>query len=417
MQLSRREQRPSTTRVYFLMYVADGADGVCRTALNLANCLVERHQVEVIALYRRRRELTYAIDPRIKLSYLEDVRPLTPDGGRVGGLTLARHAPERGRMRSWLDRRRSRLIDAEVAPNMSALTDLLLLRKLRTLKPGVLITTRPSLHLLAARLAPEHVIKIAQDHLNFETRSRELGMLDLIAGAAHRGLDCLVTLTQGDAGDYARLLEDAGTAVTAIPNALPWQVGEASPLTSKVIVSAGRLVTRKGMDRLIRAYAPVAREHPDWQLRIYGKGILRDQLQELIDQSGVSGQVILEGHSSQFESVLADASVFASGARSEGFPMVMVEALSKGVPLVSFDCPRGPGEIIEDGENGRLVPDGDIAAMTQALREIEEDDEARARLGKNALESARAYTPERVAARWEALFETLLDRRRRVTHP
>jgi glycosyltransferase involved in cell wall biosynthesis len=92
--------------------------------------------------------------------------------------------------------------------------------------------------------------------------------------------------------------------------------------------------------------------------------------------------------------------------------MVMVEALSKGLPLVSFDCPRGPGDLIEDGYNARLVPDGHIDGLTDALRQLVQDDEARFLMGRNALASAHPYTIDRIAERWEQLFEELLDRRR-----
>ena len=119
------------------------------------------------------------------------------------------------------------------------------------------------------------------------------------------------------------------------------------------------------------------------------------------------------GHAPDLAPVLADASVFAMTSRGEGFPMVLLEAMSRGVPMVAFDCPRGPSEIIHDGENGRLVPDGDIEGFTRALEELVTDAEARQRMGAQALEDAHKYSIEAVAGQWEELFDLAV--RRHVT--
>ena len=260
---------------------------------------------------------------------------------------------------------------------MSAWTDLLLIRRLKTLGPGVLITVRPSLHAIAARFAPPHLITIAQDHLNFESRQSDDMPLELLL-AAYRRMDCLAVLTESDAADYRRLLEGA-THVEAIPNAVPWLGTEQSSLSNKTVIAGGRLVAQKGFDRLVSAYAPVAAAHPDWQLHIYGNGSERKDLRAQIKRLGIGAQVKLQGFSAEFPAMLGEASVFAMTSRYEGFPMVLIEAMSKGLPLVSFDCPRGPAEIIDDGRNGYLVPDGDTSAFTQALLRVIEDDEGRRR--------------------------------------
>src|SRR4030095_3070381 len=101
---------------------------------------------------------------------------------------------------------------------------------------------------------------------------------------------------------------------------------------------------------------------------------------------------------------LAQASVFAMASRKEGFPMVLIEAMSNGVPLIAFDCPRGPAEIIRHGENGLLIPEGPIGRYTRSLRRLVEHAELRERLGAQALRDADEYTIEHVAAQWEGLF-------------
>jgi glycosyltransferase involved in cell wall biosynthesis len=402
---------PTTHRVAFLLFSVDGVGGIARTVVNLANRLADSHDVELISLYRNRRRPTYAIDDRITVSYLHDARPVGPGGHRRDGLVRARSArADRGRLRAFLDGRRSRLAPPEAAPDISLLTDLLLRRRLRSLPPSILVSTRPSLHAAAARYAPKHTLTVAQDHLNFESRSNTPAVLEVIQKSVPR-LDCFVTLTEADRRDYARLFGGSDPAVECIPNAVPWDIGDAAKLDSKVVVAAGRLAPRKAFPRLIRAYAPIARAHPDWQLHIYGNGPERGPIEKLIADRDLGEQVVLKGHADDMERVYLDAAVFALSSHAEGFSMVLVEAISKGLPIVAFDVPRGVSDVVRDGHNGRLVDDGDLAGFTAALAQLVEDDELRRRMGAAALATARDYETDAIAERWVSLFTELRSSR------
>jgi glycosyltransferase involved in cell wall biosynthesis len=118
------------------------------------------------------------------------------------------------------------------------------------------------------------------------------------------------------------------------------------------------------------------------------------------------------GFSRRFRDVLDNASLFALASHYEGFGMVLVEAMSRGVPVVSFDCPTGPRHLITDGSDGLLVPDGDIAAMTAALDGLLAEPDRRTRMAEAALRAARAYEPRSVRRRWLRLFDDLAERRR-----
>jgi glycosyltransferase involved in cell wall biosynthesis len=397
--------RDQALPVHFLMYNVDASDGVSRAVVTLANQLSTTHPVEIISLYRRHSGPAYAPSDGIRISYLFDRAPVAQNE-RVAPPWVGRHPA-----RSLLARRPSRLADGRNFPNFSLLTDLTLARKLRSIRRGVVISTRPVLHVAAARLTQPGVVTIGQDHLNFLSRQTEPGSMDFIVEACRQGLDAFVTLTPSDAEDYARRLAQAATRVTTIPNALSWPVSEPATRDHKVVVAAGRLVPRKGMARLIRAFAPVAEKHRDWELRVYGTGHLEEKLHRLVGRLGLSGQVRLLGHTADLPAAFDEASVFASGSFAEGFPMVMLEALSKGLPLVSFDCPRGPADIIRHGKNGLLVPDGDVPALSEALETVVADDALRHAMGARALADAEKYLPDRVAASWEALFEELCGSR------
>ena len=372
-------------RLHVLLFDAYGGGGVARTVINLANHLAQTHDVELITLLRSRNRPRFPIDSRVRISVLHDTRRKPP------------------RWREVLAKRPSRLRPKPYESRMNLLTDVLLWRKLRSLPAGILLTTRPSLHLAAARLAPRRLVVVGQDHSQFEARFGHPRQARVLSYAVPR-IDAFAVLTEEDAVDYRRAIPDAGE-IRFIPNALPWHVAdEPAPLRSKVVVTAGRLDAGKGHARMIRAYAAVARRHPDWQLHIYGSGSQKRALTKLVHDLGLADQIHLKGYTRDLRSALADASVYALTSHSEGFSMVLIEAMSVGLPPVAMDCPRGPRQIIHDGSNGRLVPDGDEDAFAAALLSLIEDEGERRRLGAQALEDARAYEMDEVGREWEQLF-------------
>jgi glycosyltransferase involved in cell wall biosynthesis len=223
-------------------------------------------------------------------------------------------------------------------------------------------------------------------------------------------LDAFAALTEEDRRDYAALLGAAGHRVVRIPNALPPLDGGPGDPSARVVVAAGRLTRQKGFDLLVEAFAPVAAAHPDWQLRIYGSGPERAALRRLIAERELYDRVFLMGAARQLGTELAKASVFALSSRFEGFGLVLVEAMSKGLAVVSFDCPRGPGEILRGGRDGALVAPEDVGAFADALQRLAGDEELRRRCGIAAREAAARYDMAVVGGAWEELLGALLQR-------
>jgi glycosyltransferase involved in cell wall biosynthesis len=383
--------------VHVLLMNAYGMGGTIRTTLNLAEQLAQTHDVELISVIRRRERPLFPFPEGVEVTTLDDRRASAQDAAP----RLAR------RLRRWP----SLLVHPEdwAFGASSPWSDLQLIRKLRSLDGGVLITTRPAFNLIAARLAPPSVVTIGQEHMNF--RAHLPGLVRAI-GRHYTKLDALVVLTEDDRRDYGEALAGAPTRVERITNALPRLKGEPEQPREKIVLAAGRVTWQKGFDLLIDAFEPVAQKHPDWKLRIYGDGARRDRWRRRVIRQGVYNNVFLMGATQRLGELMSRASLFALSSRYEGFGMVIVEAMSKGLPVVSFDCPRGPGEIIDDGRDGILVPAEDVDAMTRALLELIEDEERRARYGAAAREKAHKFDIEVIGGQWESLFDELASQTR-----
>ena len=187
-----------------------------------------------------------------------------------------------------------------------------------------------------------------------------------------------------------------------IPN--PVRVSKEAECTAKRIVTAGRLQPEKNQQMLIRAFAEVYKHHPDWRLDIYGEGRLRGELQALIEELGLSACVALPGNSPKLHEEIKDASLFVLPSNYEGLSNALLEAMMMGLPCISTDC-AGSDEAIQNGENGLLVPVGDEAALVRAMREMIENPDRRAAMGRTAKTSADRYRVENVIAEWRKVIE------------
>ena len=198
--------------------------------------------------------------------------------------------------------------------------------------------------------------------------------------------------------------------VTYIYNPITITPKETSPLKEKRAIAVGVLGIQKGFDYLIDSWKIVAQRHPDWKLDIFGAGPDKDKLQNQITRLQLSNTVILRGRSSFIEDEYINHSFFILSSRTEGFGLVLVEAAACGLPLISFDCPQGPSEIISNGENGFLVNEiGDIDSLSDRISMLIENKELRETMGKKAAEYSKKISRDTIKEEWFQLINSLVS--------
>ncbi|GAB3486061.1 glycosyltransferase family 4 protein [Nocardiopsis coralliicola] len=383
-------------KVAFLIANAYGMGGTIRSTVNLAAGLAARqHDVEIVSLAQGAARPFFPVDPAVGMR----------------SLTCAaswRDRPEPDRATAALEREPAEAVPASEAERSTAVfnaaTERAVREYLRRTGADVVVGTRPGVNSLLAAFGRPGTVRIGQEHLNLVQQRPDV--LDHVR-TVHRSLTAMTVLTDADRRayeDYLGLGRDSPWLAT-MDNPLADGVYARSRLQNPVVAAAGRLIPVKQFPVLIRAFAPVARQHPEWRLRIYGTGPRRADAERAIAASGLHGRVLLMGRTAHTAAEFAKASAVAISSRREGLPMTICEAFAAGVPVASFDCPHGPAAMIDHRRTGLLVDDQDTDGLSAALLQLVQDRNERLRMGSAALEAADRWRPGTVAQRWEELVE------------
>lgn len=221
-----------------------------------------------------------------------------------------------------------------------------------------------------------------------------------------QGLDRLVVLTKEDEKSWKL----TNSNVDQIYNFSAIESDQVSQLDNNVVIAVGRLTEQKGFDRLIQAWSIVSQKHRDWTLKIYGTGELEESLKDQTERLNLSDSIYFEGQTKNVTEKILGSSIFALSSRYEGFPLVLLESITCGVPVVSFDCKTGPNEIIINNDCGILVEDSNIDKFAEALGVLMNDFELRRAKGKAAKETSEKFSKPFIMNQWIELFNKLSDR-------
>ena len=214
----------------------------------------------------------------------------------------------------------------------------------------------------------------------------------------------IITLTARDTELYVKHYSRAGR-VAAIPNIvrLPAQ---AKVARQQEVLAVGRLAPQKGFDLLLQAWHIAGKALPHWSLRIMGEGPMRDQLLQQASALGIESTVFFEPFSRDPYPFYLKCGIFVLSSRFEGLPTVLMEAMVCAAPCISFDCPNGPRELIQDGVNGILLPPENVEALAEALVMLGIDPALRQQIGDQAEHLSQQVSDLSVVAQWHAFLES-----------
>lgn len=343
--------------------------GIERIVSRKANILAARygHDVTIISVYEDSRPVRYPLDESIKIVRLHV--PWTVKTANPLLLTL---------------RRASTLMKAARRLN----------KALKAAKPDIVFFTT-TLGALLLPLCRTKAKTVFEAHT-----ARKYTPYNKFFSLTARRADTVVCLTKGDAKEYK-----ATRRIEVIPNFIDKPKAYAKDYAVKRAVAVGRLEHVKGFDRLIDCWKTATETHPGWRLDIYGEGPLRDELQSQIDRLGLENSVTLCGTCADMADRYALYSLHLMTSRYEGQGIVLIEAQAAGLPSVVFDYEYGASDIVTDGLNGRLVPQGDMQAFTERLAEMMDKEDLRAQFGARAKKKVKAYFTENIMWRWQELIK------------
>lgn len=215
--------------------------------------------------------------------------------------------------------------------------------------------------------------------------------------------DLLILLTKRDAQESFYK-----TDVRVVPNMIPEGIRDQASLENTRVISVGSMNGKiKDFDSQITMWQAIANKHPTWTLNIFGDGARRSLLQDRIDYLNLSNSVILHGTTDKIDEEYMKSSFSLFTSVGEGFGMVLIESMRLGVPCISFDCPHGPSEIINNGIDGYLIKPNDFTSFQEKIKDLIVDDAKRKEFGNRAYINVERFFPKEIAFRWKRIFEEI----------
>ena len=350
-------------KIAFVLGDVSSIGGIERVTSILSDIFVRNgHQVTVISLFRAHESLNYEFNSDVKLEYLTNMKYAIQKQGGITRLLMFFSIIKK--FKKLYGRSNYDLFIGQGFPNCWLLW----------------------LSGLAAR-------SVACEHVSYNYYNK---ILKKIRIQVYRSFYRVITLTQNDCLLFNEYLNN----VYVIPNPVVMKNAVLSDLSNKRIISVGRLSPEKGYDLLLKISPSIFEKFPDWELWIYGEGPQKEKLIRLRDILQLQDKVYFKGVTPSIGEAYSQASVYVMSSFYEGFGMVLVEAALFGLPIISFDCPNGPRDILKNGR-GVLIKTGDAIALQEAIIAMLKDDNLRRYYANRSSEIPAEYSPEKIYALWK----------------
>ena len=212
----------------------------------------------------------------------------------------------------------------------------------------------------------------------------------------------LISLTENDARHWRKLNKH----VSVIPNPLfcyPESIDDVAKMPNRII-SVGRLNCQKRLDRLITAFSLIANQYPDWYIDIFGEGTEKETLEKQIDSLGLGKRITINPPTKNIFKEYKKAQFLVLSSEYEGRPLVLTESMTCGTPCLSFNCPSGPAEIIDDNITGLLAKNGHVKDLSEKMEWLITHDNERQEMGRKARLASEKYKPATILKEWEEAY-------------
>lgn len=361
--------------------------GVERVVSNMANSFSKRgYRANIISLFKANENIKYHLDGSIKLKYLFDNLSFS---SWYKSQLVHSNLYWRYKLAFKFSNKLYSYIDSELSDGETAV---------------VMWNT----YQITPLYRHKNVHIVGLDHSRYPFGNIVKGLRHILHTYMVRKFDVVTTLNEDEIDKWKTF----GRPVYVMPNFLPSDNHKLIPSMNarkKVVVSLGRMNTsQKGFDRLIDAYALIAAKHPDWKLNIYGSGCFQKTYQKQIENLKMQDFIEILDFTKEPLRVYESASLYAMCSREEGFPMVLLEAGSQGVPLIAYDIEFGPKAIIKDGTTGYVIPDGNKEKYSKALEKLMNDEQLREKMSENIQKDIpNRFSEDVIMNKWIKLINML----------
>ena len=361
--------------------------GIEKQTISFANEICKKYNVEIISTYSMKKKPAYEVNPKIKITYLID------------------DAPNKAEFKDAIKRKNVLKIIKESlkAIKILYLKNKLMKQEIKKLDTDFVLSTRIEFANMLSKYTPKGIVKITQEHLHNDSNKYIKRVKK-----SFKNLDYLIVLGPGSKENYSKWLEDnKKIEIIQIPNILEEIPKDSSLLENYKIISVGRLHPVKDFESLIYVFDKVSKVLPQASLTIVGGGEEFEKLITLSKKLNLENKIKITGMISKDEvnKYLLNSDLYVMTSLTECFPMVLLEASSCGLPLISFDVPVGPKAIIKNDYNGYLIQNRNIDDMAKQIIELFNNRTKLKLLGKNAKESANQYIPSNVMKKWFEIFD------------
>ena len=342
-----------------------------RVVTNMANYFSAKfsYSIEIISIGKPNRHPIFPVDEKVKIKYLNVDQDIS---NPVSNIISKFNALKRLRVYLKNNQEKSIILGIGTYPNV-----------------------------LLSLIGKTHLVKIGCEHNSFNSVNILWVFLRKIF---YKQLDATISLTEKDFKNLKKISKKC----FVIPNARTFlPVLNIPDRNYKQLLAIGRLSYQKGYDYLLDLFQQLSKDLPDWNLRIIGDGPLKNWLISEIAKRNLQNRISLVPSSKNIADEYLNSSIYMMTSRYEGLPMVLLEAQAFGLPIISFDCDTGPGDIVIDGVNGFLVEPFDVDTMLIRTKNLIEDETLRNRFSKNALLSSDRFSEENIYSKWEQVFNEL----------